>query len=409
MVCPNCGKMVPEGNAFCVSCGASINGSGSNNQSADFSSFQHPGQSAPGNPASGQGASFSGAGGESQQGNSFGNPFGGGFGQSQNASFAGFESNPQTGFGGFGGEDSSPSFGENPSFAADNPYVNPNPIPDPSGFPATGSNFGQPSPKKGLPKPALIAIIVVAVLLVVAGGLLIANHLGVIHLPFLPQSGAESLNHSGDDGDDDKGGTAATDADDTVDTDTGNTPAADVDNPVEGGTNTPVTPVAPASNPSDPSIGNLSVSATDVEPPELGEYQRVAISGIEAAPGTDGTAAANMLSDGKEGWKIPTSDLSNSENKKIRLTFNTCGVKVIEIKAGSWTSPEDYNSDARPTKIYLKLGDYDYPLSLNDVQKAHYIVLSNAYETSELTIVLDSISNGTTGKAAITGITLYSE
>ena len=179
-----------------------------------------------------------------------------------------------------------------------------------------------------------------------------------------------------------------------------------MDNPGNAGTNTPV---APTANPSDPSIGNLSVSATDIEPPELGEYHRVSISGIEAAPGTDGTSAANMLSEGNEGWKISTRDLSNTENKKIRLTFNTCGVKIIEIKAGSWTSPEDYNSDARPTKIYLKLGDYDYPLSLNDVQKSHYIVLSHAYEASELTIVLDTISNGTTGNAAVTGITLYSE
>ena len=402
MICPNCGKMVPEGNAFCVNCGASINSSGPNNQPADFSNYQYSGQSASGNPASEQGASFSGAGGDSQQGNSFGNSFGGGFGRSQDASFTGFGSDPQAGFGGFGGEDPSPSFGENPSFAADNPYVNPNPIPDPSGFPASGPNFGQPSPKKGLPKAALIAIIVAAVLLVAAGGLLIANHLGIIHLPFLPQTGVESQDHPGGQGDEDAGSTTGTDTDDTA----GNTPGTNADNAGNDGTNTPVVPTA---NPSDPSIGKLSVSATDIEPPELGEYHRVSISGIEAAPGTDGTSAANMLSDGKEGWKISTRDLSNSGNKNIRLTFNTCGIKVIEIKAGSWTSPEDYNSDARPTKIYLKLGDYDYPLSLNDVQKAHYIVLSHAYDTSELTIVLDSISNGTTGKAAITGITLYSE
>lgn len=441
MVCPKCRKMVPEGNAFCTSCGTPLNNASQNNPSADFSNSPFSGQSAPEKPTSGQDATFFGSGGGSQQENSFG----GGFGQSQDASFTGFESNPQSGFGGFGGGDnasafggnesfadnpyvssgpqsgfggfgggdSSSAFGDNQPFAADSPYVNPNPIPESASFPGTGTSFGAPAQKKGLPKPALIAIIAAVVLLLAAGSLLIANHAGIIHLPFLSQTGDASGGQAdaGTDNHTDTGSTTGTDTGNH--SDTGNT--TDTDNQTGAGnmtgTDSNTTTAVPAvpSGPSDPSIGSLSVSSTDIEPPELEQYQRVSITGIDAAPGSDGTSASGMISEGTEGWKISTGDLSNSENKNIRLTFNTCGVKVIGIKAGSWTSPEDYNSDARPTKIYLKLGEYDYPLSLNDVQKEHYIVLSHPYETSELTIVLDSISNGTTGKAAITGITLYSE
>ena len=148
-----------------------------------------------------------------------------------------------------------------------------------------------------------------------------------------------------------------------------------------------------------------------MEPADLSDedfYEKVDITGVEAADGIDGTKKTNLVTeDDSLVWKIPADLALSEEGKKIRLTFEESDVQIIRVKAGNWSGPENYNNDGRPIKINLTVAGVKYPLSINDAQKAHYIVLSKPYETKELILEIDSISNSLTGNCAITQFTIY--
>ena len=407
MICPFCRKETMDGAPFCTECGTQIPsaaGNSDNNVNMQYTGkYDFQSSAAAGNEAfpsidsgqiQGPNAGHTGFG---NQENNDRNGFGGTENWNGNTWSGSGGDSDIFGQAGFSDNQSEP-FSTQPSSFNSNQF-GPSPGGDLSW--AGGSDPQDHWNRGGLPRPALIAIIVLIVILFLFGGILVADHFGIVRIPFLHTLDSENGN----------GGVTKPPVQ-NPDEGTGTTGPGSSSEP-QPGSNTPNTPspstLGGGTNQGGSDLGTLSISVTDIEPADLSNYHRVSITGIDAAPGVDGTAAVNMISEKEDVWKTPKKNISSSNENAIGLSFKECGVKVIEIKAGNWESAEAYNADSRPIKIYLAIGGYNYPLSLNDLQTPHYIVLSRPFNTSEILLVIDSISNGTTGNVAVTNVTIYSE
>ena len=386
----------------------SSNDSFKNNPSPDGGTFGPPG-GAPGFDRPQGGPAFGPAGGEPSFGPPAGDSF---FGPGGN----GYDSGPMMGDPGFGPPDDGSAFGPAEGNRRGHGRNN------------RGSNGG------GFPKPALIALCVLGLLVILFGGAVILDHFDIVKVPFI-----HTLVHGEDkekkEKDDPDKGEAGEEPSDKNEPSAENPPA---DNPPaeeslkeepeeepskeESSKEKPSKeePSKEDSSDKDPSeekadgkktaeSGKLSVSVTDIAPPELDDYRQVGITGLDAAPGAEGTAPVNMIGGSDDVWRTEVSRISSEDGKKIRLTFPESRITAVEIKAGNWTSKEAYNEDSRPIKIYLTLEGRSYPLSLNDKQVSHYIIFSRPVTSTELLMRIDSCSNDTSGYFAVTDIAVYSE
>lgn len=371
MICPFCEQETPDGRTFCSKCGNSLETAYRDDRHMRPAGENHY------NYGQGQGAGFGGGpmyganqqeqgfrngeenrtqnfeNGYGDQDQGFGNGFGGGDG------FSDFDSEPSSQFG--------QHFDDTDSVIMDNP----------GGW-----------KKRSLPKPVLILIIIAFVFLILCVAAFTADHFGLFKLPFLS-------------GKDDQAAAAVTAEGNTVSEDNGDAGEEVAEEPEKDGEET--------TGPTVDNSGQISISVTDIEPADMESFRQIDVQGIESADGVDGTAAVNMLNNDNSIWKVSKDTITSDEGSKIRLTFDKCKLRVIKIRAGNWASAEDYNNDGRPTKIYLSANGYEYPLTLNDEQKEHYIVLSHAYETEEILLTVDAISNNITGNCAITNISVYAE
>ena len=438
MRCPYCGEEMPDGDIFCTKCGARL---GSSVEAGAESTLnkQYGGPYGGGSPfpsmdpGQNQGGGFGGGFGSYQSTNNNGwetgenqddNSCPGSFADPQGEGFASF-SNSSSGFSGHpfdspSGGNGNPFDNSSGSFFQDNtpadnhfdrsagtsgwdggpgkdPFGTMDEEPSSAWNQSLGENPNSPG-RRGLPRPVMVLLIILAVLLFLIGGLLIANHIGVIRFPFFHSE------ESGPGSDPDTGSGPAAQEGSAAEE-----PEKEEEAPLPEGKEEKPEPAdtAPAEDTDPADLGTLSMSVTEIEPSELGNYRMVTINGVEAAPGIDGTAPENMISRDNKVWKVAKSTISSGKGNTIRLLFDKCNVKVVEIRAGNWAGAEEYNADSRPTKIYLTMEGYDYPMTLEDVQVPHYIVFSRPVETDELNLKVDSISNGTTGNAALTSITVY--
>lgn len=270
----------------------------------------------------------------------------------------------------------------------------------------------------GLPKPALVALCILGLLVILFGGALILDHFGVVKVPIIHSLVHGEDKEEKDEPAEEKPGKEPSDKDEP----SAQEPSAQEPSAQEPSAQEPSAEEPSKEDPSDedPSqekagdkkaaeSGQLSVSVTDIAPPELDDYRLVGITGLDAAPGAEGTAPVNMIGGSGDVWRTEVSRIASEDGKKIHLTFPESGITAVEIKAGNWTSKEAYNEDSRPIKIYLTLEGRSYPLSLNDKQVSHYIIFSRPVTSTELMMRIDSCSNDTSGYFAITDIAVYSE
>ena len=436
MICPNCGENNPDENIFCNKCGKKMlvaPNAGNKSDSVENTYGADSRESVFGQSGHGDQAGFGqdNAGFFDTSPNTFGQTdagFGDGGGSFSKGSFGG-----QSGFGqtsGFGSQDSffqNNSFGDHGGFDQGNGFEDNGGLFQNQGgsipggnnfnFPETGTfspdypDTGSRSGRGGIPKPVLIAICALTAILTISVIALILDYRGLIKIPVMHglihgqegqisqegnSEGVEEDAHKKDSDKDDPdkenqgqedSGKKDSDKEDKDKNDTGN------ENHV--------------SSKQEPTT--LSLSVTDIEPPEMNNYHRISLKEIQAAPSEEGSSTSNMIGDNDEVWRTEVRNIQTDDGRKIKITFEKSKAVVVAIKAGNWTSPEAYNMDSRPTKLYLLLGDHTYPLSLSDRQVVHYIVFSNPVELSELSMNIDSISNDTTGYFAITNISVYGE
>ncbi len=145
------------------------------------------------------------------------------------------------------------------------------------------------------------------------------------------------------------------------------------------------------------------VSIVDDYPADIDNYTVADFYYSDATSYLNENTAPDAMIDSDNTTSWQDNNINDESGVGDQLVFGFDGpkkVKYLLLRLGNWAEDEEGNSyytqDNRPSQMTLIANGQTYPLSFSDVQTSHFVVFAEPIETSEITLTIDGIYQGTT-------------